>query len=115
MHRPNLTAILTPYTGVSDVYGKKQYLNPRKIRCSIIRLEQGTEKSSVRADSSGSRGYAREQMTEARLLVPYSEKIKEGDKLEVLGFKLTVQSVWPRITVRGVPDHWQVDCEISKD
>ena len=115
MHRPNTYATLFAYSGNSDAYGKKIYQPGRKIPCSVLRLEQGTEKSSVRADSSGSRGYAREQMTEARLLVPYSVKIKEGDKLEILGFKLTVQSVWPRLTVRGVPDHWQVDCEISKD
>ncbi|MCW4667201.1 hypothetical protein OOT13_19460, partial [Klebsiella pneumoniae] len=44
--------------GSKNVYGEAQLQFVRKTKVGVVKFEQSNEKSSVRADSSGSRGKA---------------------------------------------------------
>jgi hypothetical protein len=98
--------------GATDVYGKRTYGAWVRQRVGIVKLEQRTDKTSVRTDSSASRGSAKEVLADARILFPKNVILKEGDRIRVVGMLLTVQSVWPRHRITGELDHWQVDCEV---
>lgn len=111
MFRPNLTCDVAVMTG-QDLYGKRTYGDWVAKRFAIIKLEQSTDKTSVRTDSSASRGSAKEILADARFLFPKDVVLKEGDRIRFGNFTLTVKSVWPRHRVTGELDHWQVDCDI---
>ena len=96
----------------TDLYGKRTYSAWVTKSFGIIKLEQKSEKTSVRTDSSASRGSAQEILADARFLFPKDVILKEGDRIQFGGFYLTVVSVFPRHRVTGELDHWQVDCDI---
>lgn len=111
MFRPNLRCTVTPYIG-ADAYGKKIYGPGKVVGVGVVKLERSSNKTSVRTDSSASRGSAQEILADARLLFLSHVILQPGDKIEILGFKLTVVSVFPRHAVTGRFDHWQVDCNV---
>ena len=111
MFRPNLKCKVSKVTG-TDLYGKRTYGTPETVPFAIVKLERSSEKTSVRTDSSASRGSAQEILADARFLFPKNVTLQEGDLIEFGDFKLTVVSVWPRYRVTGELDHWQVDCNI---
>ena len=98
--------------GPLDIYGKASFEPVKNGMCGIVRLESASEATSVRADSSASRGSAKEELITGRLLFPASVKLQQGDVVIVQGMKLTVQSVWPRHSVTGKLDHWQLDLTV---
>jgi hypothetical protein len=95
-----------------DLYGVRIYGPYTTVPFAIVKLERSSEKTSVRTDSSASRGSAQEILADARFLFPKNVIVQEGDRVEFGDFKLTVVSVWPRYRVTGELDHWQVDCNI---
>lgn len=109
--RANATAKVTPTVGV-DIYGKEQLGVSYTAKCAVVKLTQASEKTSVRTDSSASRGAAHEITADARLLFPPSSGVKIDDKVEVHGFSLKVISVFPRVSVTGRYDHDQVDLNV---
>lgn len=111
MFRPNVYCEIQRRSGVNG-YGKPAFSAPERVMCGIVRLERESLKTSVRADSSATRGSAKEAVATARILFLREVRLSEGDVVEVMGIKLTVQSVWPRHHVNGRFDHWQVDLEI---
>lgn len=111
MFRPNQTCEISKVNG-NDVYGKKKYDEWLAARVGVVKLEQGTTKTSVRTDSSASRGSAQEIVADARLMFPVGVILKPGDRVRIHGVLLTVVSVFPRHAVTGRFDHWQVDCNI---
>lgn len=111
MLRPNLHCEVSSMTG-ADLYGKRTYSAWTVVPFAIVKLEQRNDKTSVRTDSSASRGSAKEILADARLLFPKNVILHEGDRVQFGGFMLTVVSVWPRYRVTGEMDHWQVDCDI---
>lgn len=112
MFIPNLTCTIAKKTGY-DSWGKPTYSAPVPATCSIIKLTEARDKTSVRTDSSASRGNAEEIKSDARLLFPASTSVNKEDVVEVLTFKLSVTSVFPRVDVPGNLDHWQVDAELQ--
>lgn len=111
MFRPNLTC---EYAKMSDtnVYGKRTYGAWVKAPFGIVKLAQQAGKTSVRTDSSASRGSAQEITADARFLFPSTVILNPGDRIRFGEFTLTVESVFPRYSVDGKFDHWQVDCNI---
>ena len=67
--------------GGTDLYGKEVAGATFKARCSIVKLALASVKTSVRADSSGSRGNAEETTAGARLLFLPRAGIDIGDRL----------------------------------
>lgn len=94
-----------------DLYGKESLSKPFFTWCSIVRLINASEQSSVRADSSASRGKADEITSQSRILFKPNESISMGDKVTVGGLSLEVSVVHQRYDVRGRLDHLQVDLD----
>jgi hypothetical protein len=108
MFIPNNTGTYKVQLGY-DLYGRATYGQAKPVRIGIVRLEQDSDPSTVRADSSASRGTATETTITARILVPADVQLKEGDLLFFSAFSMTVQSVRPRHAMSGKLDHWQLD------
>jgi len=109
---PKLDCWVTSMNAGYDVHGQPLAGARVQTKCAPVRLMSGTEKTSVRADSSASRGNADEVVSDARLLFMTSAVINFGDKLEVAGTTLKVAGIFPRHDVNGVLDHLQVDANI---
>jgi len=93
----------------TDLYGKEKLADPVALMCAVVRLSNASEKTSVRADSSASRGTASEITRDCRLLFLPSTSMKFGDKLNIAGMELKVAEIQTRFDMRGKPDHLQVD------
>ncbi len=64
------------------------------------------EPTSVRSDSSASRGNAQELvMTNAKILFPAHVRIAIGDRFEIQSYDLGLVGREPRISVAGELDH----------
>lgn len=96
-------------TGDRDIYGQDIYGEPADALCAVVKLDAGALKTSVRTDSSASRGNAEEIAPVARLLFPPVYDVAVGDLVKVMEFVMEVKSVQPRVAVFGVIDHFEVD------
>jgi len=114
MFIPNVRCKIARRLGF-NTYGKPSYGAPYDAWCGIVRLEVDSDPTSVRTDSSASRGAAMEETATARILFPAHTQLAQGDMVIVSGITLTVQSVWPRHSVLGDLDHWQVDLTINQE
>jgi len=108
MFIPNTTAMVRRFSGQRDVFGNRIYNPPTRLPCSIVRLPPKTQPTSVRADSSGSRGAAEILATQAKFLFPMNVPISDLDEIDVYGYQLIVTSIEPRIAVTGRLDHYEV-------
>tara|TARA_R110002074_G_scaffold5353_2_gene26351 strand:- start:1362 stop:1715 length:354 start_codon:yes stop_codon:yes gene_type:complete len=108
--RPHISCTLYPTDG-SDIYGKDLFLTPVVTTCAIVKLTETTERTSVRTDSSATRGYAGEITADARLLFsPADAKhLKADTKVEVMGVTLKIATISQRLSIQGLLDHFQVD------
>jgi hypothetical protein len=111
LFRPNLDCVVRRKAS-TNVYGEETLSDPVTVRCAVIQLKIITEKSSVRADSSASRGAAREYIGEAKLLFLPDDAPGTDDRIDVSGFKLHVIGSFPRHSLDGVLDHVEVFCGI---
>lgn len=111
MFIPNTTGMLSRANG-RDVYGQFQWSAPAQVRCAVVHLNKLIQKTSVRTDSSASRGNAEETIATAKILFPTSVAIGAEDKFEIQGFKMRVTAIEPRRSVLGKHDHNEVDFEI---
>lgn len=108
--RPRISCTITPTIGF-DKYGAEQLGTLVKAKCTIISLSLKQEPTSVRTDSSASRGSAAERVSEARLL--FAPGLAAIDsKVEVHGRSLRIIAIDPRYTVGGTHDHDEVDLVI---
>ena len=115
MFIPNLTCSITKSDGGFDRYGQPIPGRTFTSKCSIVRLRVEDEKTSVRSDSSATRGMARENVADARLMFPANTDIEMGDRIDIQGVSLRTMSVFPRHAVSGKFDHYQVDAMIWSD
>lgn len=79
---------------------------------SQVMLKNTAAKTSVRADSSASRGQADEVTASARVLIVKFITPAIGDEFLAEGTRYRITSVFPRKTVFGQLDHWECDLEI---
>lgn len=104
---PN-TACTLSKAGDLDVYGQYTMGAPVELMCAVVKLSVKSQKTSVRADSSASRGNAREIVSDAALLFLPGVDIGIGDKITVQGIDLEVSEILPRFDLRGDLDHNQI-------
>lgn len=95
-----------------DAHGREVAGPGENVKCAVVKLPISREKSSVRADSSATRGAAHELTGDARLLFPITLDINTGDKVVIAGISLRVVGVHPRFTVVGVHHHNQVELDV---
>lgn len=108
--QPKVPCVITK-SGETDMYGQEVLGVSVRTKCGVVRLDASSIKTSVRADSSASRGNASEVIASARLLFSPKENVEIGDKIDVSGVELKAVGVFPRHTIVGVLDHIQVDAE----
>lgn len=67
-----------------------------------------SEKSAVRADTSASRGNARELVSDIDVLLSPKTVARIDDIIEVAGFKFRISRVCMRHNLQGRLDHFQI-------
>jgi len=109
---PNLPAQLMHKTG-RDVHGVPVYAAPIAVIIAVVNAKRKTEKTSVRADSSGSRGAA-DQITTGlgRVLFTANETVSIDDRLEFDGDSYRITTVHRRRDIFGELDHIECDIEV---
>lgn len=112
MFIPNLRGDLYRKSG-RDIYGRAQ-LGPRQdCPFAIINLEIGARKTSVRADSSASRGAADEIASQrAKILIPSYVDVRVGDYFGFQGRRYEINMVHPRHSITGRFDHYECELEV---
>jgi len=115
MFIPNTDAKLLRKAAKRDIHGRESFAPGVPIRVSVVSLAEAVIESSVRADSTASRGAADQLVLQAKILVPPHIKVVKGDVIEVVGRLVEVASVQPRIDVLGKHDHNEVGGNIKGD
>lgn len=109
MFRPNRTGKLYSWTG-RDKHAREIFDEPKTIPLAIVKLKPLIHATTVRADSSASRGTADEIRVNGKILVPPHVSIKIDDRIELDGEIYRVLIVEPRYAVIGGRlDHYEVD------
>lgn len=108
MFKPNIACKVHRSSGQTDVYGQPKPTTIIKDRCSIINLNMKSLKTTVRADSSASRGAASEEVLDAFLLMAITTKTQIDDVVEVAGVKIRVTRKFPRYDLIGTLHHYEI-------
>jgi hypothetical protein len=97
-------------TSGTDVYGQPVLGQVYKERVAPVKLIFKTAHTTVRTDSAASKGRAYEEIDNVIFLSLPTSQIAINDVVTVLGHKVRVDSVHPRIRVNGTLDHIEVHC-----
>lgn len=108
MFKPNIACKVHKSSGASDVYGQPLPSTIVNERCTVINLNMESLKTTVRADSSASRGAASEMVLDAFLLMTKNTVARVDDVVEVAGMKIRVTRRFPRHNLKGVIDHYEI-------
>ncbi len=111
MFVPNTTGYLSLRSGWTAQGEPEFEIHRQLVACGVVILIGRTVKTTVRADSSASRGSAEEDVNVAKILFPAYVTIRKGDRFEVSDETLRVTGVQPRRAVTGVLDHYEVELE----
>lgn len=112
MFRPNTHVLVLNKLPTRSIHGKETFGAAVRVPCAIVHIRSGTETSSVRADSTASRGAADSAVAMAVILFPPSAKIVEGDVVRAAGKTIEVTGIEPRFDVRGSLDHLQISGDV---
>lgn len=99
----------------TNIYGEYTYDTKEAIRFALVRFDTKTEDSTVRADSSATRGNIKEYHASGRVLIDKKYEPKHGDLLFFDGFVFRIKEVEPRYNVLGKLDHYECDLEKAED
>lgn len=91
-----------------DGFGQPKFSDQQDIYCAIVKHEVSTQQSTVRADSSSTKGHAYEDIANFIGLFQPNEIINKEDVLEALGAKFRIIGIHTRLTVTGKLDHYEV-------
>ena len=115
MFKPNIACKVHRSSGAADVYGQPLPSTVISEKCAIINLNMKSLKTTVRADSSATRGAASEEVLDAFLLMTTGTKAEIDDVVEVAGIKIRVTRKFPRHNLQGVLDHFEIGGMIWSD
>lgn len=106
----NQTGQLTRKVGTTR-RGEPVYAdNAISVRVDVIHLNAKIQPTSVRTDSSASRGNAEEMVAAARVLFQRQVNPQRGDRFVIHGVVMRIESIEPRVDTFGELDHW--DCTL---
>lgn len=97
---------------VANIYGEEQLSLVGRIKLGVVRFIDSIDKSSVRADSSASRGKADQEEFDAVFITPVESGVRKDDILLVDGVKVRVILVHRRYGLRGRPGHLEIGATI---
>lgn len=106
---PNRLCVIIKNTGY-NVYGEPERKERITEKCTLINAGRSMKKSSVRADSSASRGNAQEIVADYWLLLTHNTCAEIDDLIEINGMQLKIYSLIPRYDLRGKHDHTEALC-----
>ncbi|WJW83865.1 hypothetical protein QU516_17140 (plasmid) [Moellerella wisconsensis] len=95
-----------------DIYGQPTLSFAGKYPVGFIRFIKAYDKTSVRADSSASKGKADITLFDAAFVMPKSSRLEIDDILLVEGVKLEVKSIHDRFGLRGKEGHYEVGANL---
>lgn len=111
MFEPNSVGRLFRVIG-RDVHSRPTYSAGIECPFAPVNLEVGAQKTSVRADSSASRGAADElAATLAKILIVQYVSVTIGDKFSFEGINYRIARKHIRRSVAGVIDH--IECQLE--
>jgi hypothetical protein len=113
--RPNVIASLLRKDAKRNIHGKETYQAGVSLPCAIVRLSENVTESSVRADSTASRGSAEEEVLQAKILIPATVAVKKGDVIKILDRLVEITSIQPRLNICGILDHQEIGGNIKGD
>lgn len=112
MFIPNLVGKIYSLKGY-DIYARAEFDLPRVCPFAVVNLEIGAEKTSVRTDSSASRGSADEMTAQrAKILIVSYITCAVNDRFEFEGINYKIVSKFTRRSVDGLIDHFECDLEV---
>ncbi|WP_151708807.1 hypothetical protein [Acinetobacter brisouii] len=109
MFRPNLNCTVQGKGG-SDVYGMPIHGAKTKERCAVVKKVLRNAKTSVRADSSASRGNAREMEADVVILVRVTTVAELDAIIDAAGERFRVMTKHGRYAISGQLDHYELGC-----
>lgn len=112
MFQANNTCVIKSASGRTDVYGKPLPSVNYTERCAVVKLEIHSRKSAVRADTSATRGNARELTADSLILLKPTTVANIDDVIVVAGYELRILSKQPRFDVAGKLDHYEVTASV---
>lgn len=115
MFIPNRICYIRRKSPTTDMYGQHSYGQKEAIHYALVRFDTVIEDSTVRADSSATRGNIKEFHASGRVLVYKKHNPLHGDLLVVEGKVFEIKEVEPRFNVLGKFDHWECDLEKYED
>jgi hypothetical protein len=108
MFRPNATGQIAKKSGY-DKFGRKVAEDFVDCPYAPVNMKLNSQKTSVRADSSASRGQSDELTSAARILLPIYIRPAIGDLFSADGINYEIISVHPRRSIAGLMDHFECD------
>jgi hypothetical protein len=114
MLRTNLTCIIRQKDG-TDVYGLPLHGKRKKEACAVVKRILRNDKTSVRADSSASRGNARELEADIIILLTPNTTAEIDAIIDFAGDTFSVKSMHQRYDIKGKLDHFEVGCTYYSD
>lgn len=115
MFLPNRSCILRKKLKHYDAYGQAQFAQPITVRFALVRFDTKVQDTTVRADSSATRGNVKENQASGRILIERRSKPFTGDLVTFDGKVFRIKEVEPRYNVLGKLDHYECDLEKSED
>lgn len=104
--KPNITCKHSRQDGY-DINSKPKYTEPKSIKCAVVKYKSTSQKTTVRADSSASRGRNQEMIYSTIILFDAKTDIRMDDVIEIFGEKLIVESIERRFDIGGKLDHYE--------
>lgn len=115
MFRANRTCRVRQKTNQYDEYGQAAYAAPVIVPFAMVRFDTKVEDTTVRADSSATRGNVKEYNASGRIMFERTFKPAWGDLVAFDGKVFRIKEVEPRYNVLGKLDHYECDLEKSED
>lgn len=112
MFRPNQAVTIIQQSKATDVYGQPTGSTRLTERCAVVKLDIHSVGTTVRSDSSASRGHGKELVADAVLLFTRTTVVQIDDKIEIAGGTFRVIGKHPRFSVGGSLDHYEVSAAI---
>lgn len=112
MFRPNQTALWSKQIG-RDIHSREIFDEPRSIPIAVVELQRKVARTTVRADSSASRGAAEETVAVTKILIDKMVEVSRDDRIELRGDLFRVVVTHPRFSVWGELDHFEVDLQAA--
>lgn len=109
MFNPTLPITIEKTSGETDVYGMPKPGRIVRERCSVVSLMARSQKTSVRADSSASRGNATELESSGTLILSPMTQARLDDVVTVAGNRLRIVTFSPQFDLNGRLDHHEVE------